>query len=109
MAGLLNDIGIDQVYSTNYKRTLQTPLPFASSNELEINMYSPSKINYDEFLVTTTGNKVLIVGHSNTIPTFVNELIKDSVYPQIEDSNNSNLYIISKCGDDINHEVIKID
>ena len=51
-----NDIGIDQVYSTNYKRTLQTALPFASSNELEIKIYSPSKINYDEFLVTTTGN-----------------------------------------------------
>ena len=104
-----NDIGIDQVYSTNYKRTLQTALPFASSNELEINIYSPSKINYDEFLVTTTGNKVLIVGHSDTTPTFVNELIKDNVYPQMEDSNNSNLYIISKCGDDIHHEVIKID
>ena len=98
-----------QVYSTNYKRTLQTALPFASSNELEINIYSPSKINYDEFLVTTTGNKVLIAGHSDTTPTFVNELIKDNVYPQMEDSNNSNLYIISKCGDDIHHEVIKID
>jgi len=104
-----NNLGIDHVYSTEYKRTMQTALPCANSNELKINIYSPSKINYDEFLVTTTGNKVLIVGHSDTTPTFANELIKENVYPQMDDSNNSNLYIVSICGDDIHHEVIKID
>ena len=104
-----NNLGIDHVYSTDYKRSMQTALPFANSNELKINIYSPSKINYEDFLVTTTGNKVLIVGHSDTTPTFANELIKENVYPQMDDSNNSNLYIISKCGDDIHHEVIKID
>jgi len=104
-----NNLGIDHVYSTDYKRSMQTALPFASSNELKINIYSPSKINYEDFLVTTTGNKVLIVGHSDTTPTFANELIKENVYPQMDDSNNSNLYIVSICGDERNHEVIKID
>ena len=104
-----NNLGIDHVYSTDYKRTMQTALPFANSNELKINIYSPSKINYEDFLVTTTGNKVLIVGHSDTTPTFANELIKENVYPQMDDSNNSNLYIVSICGDEINHEVIKIN
>ena len=103
-----NNLGIDHVYSTDYKRTMQTALPFANSNELKINIYYPSKINNDEFLVTTTGNKVLIVGHSDTTPTFANELIKENVYPQMDDSNNSNLYIVSIWGDEINHEVIKI-
>jgi len=27
----------------------------------------------------------------------------------MDDSNNSNLYIVSICGDERNHEVIKID
>ena len=37
--------------------------------------------------------KVLIVGHSNTIPNFVNGLIEKDFYNQIDDLNNSNLYI----------------
>lgn len=104
-----NDLDIDKVYSTNYNRTMQTVHPFASKNELEISQYSPSKINYEDFLGSTIGDNVLIVGHSNTIPTFVNEIIKEIVYPDIEDSNNSNLYIVSKCGDEVSHEVIKIE
>ena len=104
-----NDLDIDKVYSTNYNRTMQTVHPFASANELEIIQYSPSKINYEDFLGSTIGDNVLIVGHSNTIPTFVNEIIKEIVYPDIEDSNNSNLYIVSKCGDEVSHEVIKIE
>ena len=103
------DLEIDKVYSTNYKRTMQTALPVSNSKGLEISLYSPSNIDYEGFLDSTIGDNVLIVGHSNTIPTFVNEIINDNVYPDIEDSNNSSLYIVSKCGDEINHEVIKID
>jgi|TARA_B100001250_G_scaffold347746_1_gene318142 broad specificity phosphatase PhoE len=103
------DLEIDKVYSTNYKRTMQTALPVSNSKGLEISLYSPSNIDYEGFLYSTIGDNVLIVGHSNTIPTFVNEIINDNVYPDIEDSNNSSLYIVSKCGDEINHEVIKID
>lgn len=103
------DLEIDKVYSTNYKRTMQTALPVSNSKGLEISLYSPSNIDYEGFLYSTIGDNVLIVGHSNTIPKFVNEIINDNVYPDIEDSNNSSLYIVSKCGDEINHEVIKID
>lgn len=103
------DLEIDKVYSTNYKRTMQTALPVSNSKGLEISLYSPSNIDYEGFLDSTIGDNVLIVGHSNTIPKFVNEIINDNVYPDIEDSNNSSLYIVSKCGDEINHEVIKID
>jgi len=103
------DLEISKIFSTNYNRTLQTVLPFSRSSELEINIYSPSSINYEDFLETTSGDNVLIVGHSNTIPSFVNGLIKEETYPDIEDSNNSNLYIVSKCGAEINHELIKIE
>ena len=103
------DLEINKVYSTNYNRTLQTVLPFSNSSELEINIYSPSSINYEGFLETTSGDNVLIVGHSNTIPSFVNGLIQEEIYPDIEDSNNSNLYVVSKCGAEINHELIKIE
>ena len=104
-----NDLEIDKIFSTDYKRTMQTALPFSSSSGLTINTYSPSNIDYQDFMAKTKRDNVLIVGHSNTIPTFVNELIRENAYPDIEDSNNSNLYIVNKCGEQVNHQVIKIN
>ena len=88
---------------------MQTALPFSSSSGLTINTYSPSNIDYQDFLAKTKRDNVLIVGHSNTIPTFVNELIRENAYPDIEDTNNSNLYIVNICGEQVNHQVIKIN
>ena len=104
-----NDLEIDKIFSTDYKRTMQTALPFSSSSGLTINTYSPSNIDYQDFLAETKRDNVLIVGHSNTIPTFVNEIIRENAYPDIKDSNNSNLYIVNICGDQVNHQLIKIN
>ena len=52
---------------------------------------------------------VLIVGHSNTIPNFVNELINDQVYDQIDDLNNSNLYVVNLCDSSLSHSLIKVN
>ena len=104
-----NDLEIDKIFSTDYKRTMQTALPFSSSSGLTINTYSPSNIDYQDFLAKTKRDNVLIVGHSNTIPTFVNEIIRENAYPDIKDSNNSNLYIVNICGDQVNHQLIKIN
>ena len=50
-----------------------------------------------------------MVGHSNTIPGFVNGLIEEDYYEQINDTVNSNLYIVKKCPEEINHNVIQIN
>ena len=103
------DKEISKIYSTNYKRTLNTVKPLATEINLETIIYSPSKIEFKRFLELNTGNNVLIVGHSNTIPDFVNGLINSNVYSQIDDLNNSNLYIVSICDSEINHQLIKIN
>ena len=41
--------------------------------------------------------------------SFVNELIDNDYYQQIDDLNNSNLYIVSICGSNVTHELIKVD
>jgi 2,3-bisphosphoglycerate-dependent phosphoglycerate mutase len=38
-----------------------------------------------------------VVGHSNTIPTFTNNILNKNIYNNIEDNNNSNLYVVSIC------------
>lgn len=104
---ILKDIKFDAIYSTNYNRTMQTAKPIAESNELEIIQYNPSNFNFDDFKESTKGKTVLVVGHSNTTPSFANSFIGKNEYIQIEESNYANLYIITVTGDTITHSLLK--
>ena len=103
------DKDISKIYSTNYKRTLETVKPIQEAIGLATILYSPSSIDYKDFISSNKGEIVLVVGHSNTIPNFVNELINDQVYTQIDDLNNSNLYIVNLCDSIISHSLIKVN
>lgn len=103
------DKDISKIYSTNYKRTLETVKPIEVAMGLTAILYSPSSIDYENFISSNKGEIVLVVGHSNTIPEFVNELINDQVYSQIDDLNNSNLYIVNLCDSSISHRLIKVN
>ncbi|MGZ0017486.1 SixA phosphatase family protein [Yeosuana sp. AK3] len=92
---VLKNIAFDAVYSTNYHRTKETALPTAKKNNLELTLYNPKTTEIEKFLKDTEGKNVLVVGHSNTIPDFVNFILKTKKYKDIEDNNNSNLYIIT--------------
>ena len=103
------DKDITKIYSTNYKRTLETVKPIQEAIGLTAILYSPSSIDYKDFISSNEGEVVLIVGHSNTIPNFVNELINDQVYDQIDDLNNSNLYVVNLCDSSLSHSLIKVN
>ena len=104
-----SDKNISKIYSTNYKRTLETVKPIQESSDIIPIIYSPSDIDYKNFIMSNKTEVVLIVGHSNTIPDFVNGLISENVYSQIDDLNNSNLYVVNICESGISHKLLKID
>ena len=104
-----SDKNISKIYSTNYKRTLETVKPIQESSDIIPIIYSPSDIDYKNFIMSNKIEVVLIVGHSNTIPDFVNGLISENVYSLIDDLNNSNLYIVNICESGISHKLLKID
>ncbi len=106
---VFKNIELDKIYSTNYNRTIQTVTPISEENNIDISIYSPSKINYKNFISNNFGSKVLVVGHSNTIPFFVNGLINKEFYQQIDDLNNSNLYVVTICGNNISHKLLHIN
>ncbi|KRO89714.1 MAG: hypothetical protein ABR90_05695 [Cryomorphaceae bacterium BACL29 MAG-121220-bin8] len=103
-AGKWNDffknVKFDAVYSTDYFRTKETAYPILNYDQ-EIKIYNPSLISYKNFIELNKGKTVLVVGHSNTIPDFVNKILEKSIYNNIEDSNNSNLYFINKCDGEV--------
>ena len=107
--GYFENKEVNSIYSTNYNRTIETVLPVSIAKGIKPIIYSASNINYESFLKKEKGNTVLVVGHSNTIPGFVNKLIDEDYYSQINDTVNSNLYIVKKCSEEISHYVIQID
>ena len=103
---IFEKIEIDKILSTDTKRTISTVIPTSDKKQLKVETYRPEEISYETFLKENKGNKVLIVGHSNTIPETTNILIKKKIYNQIEDNNNSNLYFVNICDGIISHELL---
>ncbi len=89
-----DDKKIDAIYSTNFKRTMNTARPTAIGNGLEIKTYNPSKLNSSSFKKNTKGKNVLVVGHSNTTAQFANAILKRNEAPEIDESDYGNLYIV---------------
>jgi 2,3-bisphosphoglycerate-dependent phosphoglycerate mutase len=92
---VLQHIKFDAVYSTDYNRTKQTAQPTAEKNGLELTMYDPSNLDGKAFLEINKGKTVLVVGHSNTTPAFVNAILGEQKHQGMADDNNANLYIVT--------------
>ena len=88
------DIPLDAVYSTDYKRTTYTAVQTAISKGLEVQLYDPRNLNDSTFVANTAGKTVLVVGHSNTTPAFVNAVLDEAKYEDIDDTNNGNIYTV---------------
>lgn len=108
-SNVFREVSFDAVYSTDYSRTIQTAIPTANSKNIKPIIYDANDRNSLQFQKKTRGKTILIVGHSNTIPQFVNAVLKEERYSQIEDNNNSNLYIVTLHGDKANSVLLKID
>ena len=52
-------------------------------------------IDVELFKKETQGKTILIVGHSNTVPNMVNQIIKENKYVDIAENQFGNLYIIT--------------
>jgi len=106
---VLKHISFDAIYSTDYKRTLKTAAPIAEKSNLEIKLYNPSKVDFELFQLENTGKNVLIVGHSNSVPQFVNGLINQQKYQEMNDDEFSYLYIVTVKGKEITDLLLNFD
>lgn len=92
---IFKNVKFDAIYSTDYNRTIETAKPTANSNNLTIQIYDAIQLDTRNILENNKGNNVLIVGHSDTTPKFVNKFLGTDSYLDIDDSNNGNLYILT--------------
>ncbi len=93
-AEIFDPIPMDVIYSTNYERTSMTAAPTSVKKNIDIKYYDPNEVDIEEFKLINEGKNVLIVGHSNTTPEFVNKMIGFEKYDDMDDSDNSSLFIV---------------
>ncbi len=91
---IFSEIPINSIYSTDFERTKMTAAPIAVSKDLVIKTYDPATLEIDVFKYENIGTNVLVVGHSNTIPDFVNKMIGENKYSDLDDYDNSSLFIV---------------
>ncbi|NER11085.1 Phosphohistidine phosphatase SixA [Muriicola jejuensis] len=98
-AEILKDANINAIYTTDYLRTTMTAAPTEVKYDLIRQYYDPSMLDIAQFKADTRGKNVLVVGHSNTTPEFVNKMIGEEKYPPMDDSDNGSLFIVQQIGD----------
>lgn len=94
-AEIFRETSFDLIYSTDYHRTRETANTIAETKALEVQFYNPAQMNDADFQKNTRGKTVLVVGHSNTNPHFVNSILKEGRYKDIDEAESGSLFIVT--------------
>jgi broad specificity phosphatase PhoE len=97
IANMLKDEQLTAVYSSDFKRTRNTAAPTAKMQGKEITIYNARDLKgFKAELMKKykNGEKILVVGHSNTTPFLANLLTQEGKYKQIDESDYDNFYKI---------------
>ncbi|HEY7316227.1 MAG TPA: phosphoglycerate mutase family protein [Candidatus Binatia bacterium] len=94
---VIGQSGIKAIYNSHFVRSRETARPLAAHLGLSpIVMDEPPQITSD-ILSNHTGQTVLVIGHSDTIPDLITRLGAGSI-PAIDDSEFDNLFIVKVFG-----------
>lgn len=100
-AEILEDIPLDAIYSTDFQRTTMTAAPTSVKKDITVQYYDPDDINIAQFKANNLGGNVLIIGHSNSTPEFVNKLLGEDKYGPMDDYDNGSLFIVQIVGEEV--------
>ena len=102
LAKLFEDTPISFFYATPYKRTIETITPIAKLNGKDVLSYNPAdKNSVAEMIQSGKGKRMMIAGHSNTIPQMVNMLIGKNQFANMEESDYGKIWILIFKGNEL--------
>ncbi|MEK6154299.1 phosphoglycerate mutase family protein [Flavobacteriaceae bacterium 3-367] len=108
-AEVLDHVALDAIYTTDYERTSMTAAPAAVKQDITVQYYDPRNVDLEAFKAANLGKNVLVVGHSNTTPDFVNKMIGEEKYDGMDDTDNSSMFIVQITGNSTTDIRLKID
>jgi broad specificity phosphatase PhoE len=89
--------GIDAVYATPYRRSVETAKPIADALKLQVRSYDAADTEkfLDELVKEEKGKIVLVVGHSDTVPAMIGNMGASKRVPAIAENEYDNIYIVT--------------
>ncbi|MFS4491499.1 SixA phosphatase family protein [Maribacter sp. 2308TA10-17] len=93
-AEILRDVELDAIYSTDYNRTSMTAAPISVKQDVDVEYYDLRILDIEQFKADNLNRTVLVVGHSNTTPDFVNSIMGEDKYSSMSDDDNGSLFIV---------------
>jgi len=89
--------GVDAVYATPYRRTVETAKPVADALGLSVNTYDAADTEaiMEKIVREHKGKIILVVGHSNTLPLLIGNMGASKKVPPIAENEYDNIYIVS--------------
>ena len=94
LAGMLRDVGIEKIYSSDFERTRDTAAPLASDLGLEVALYDLDQLAELADTLLSSPGRYLVVGHSNTNPELAGLLGGEPGSP-ISDDEYDRLYVLN--------------
>ncbi|HIE45280.1 MAG TPA: hypothetical protein EYP87_03715 [Flavobacteriaceae bacterium] len=86
------DKKVDTIYSTNLNRTFETAEIIAKKKVVGVGFYDPLILDYKKFFENNKNNSIVVVGHANTTPNFINKILGNQKYSQIMQDNYSDIF-----------------
>ncbi len=103
LKNILMNANIDEVYSTDFKRTQLTAAPLANTIGQTIQSYNPRELKAfaEQLKSNSQGKRILIAGHSNTTPTLTNALLGEEKFLQLTEAQYDHLFVVTIGADGI--------
>jgi 2,3-bisphosphoglycerate-dependent phosphoglycerate mutase len=90
------DVKIDKLFSTPYLRTKETLEPLSINRNLPIIEYNPGDKSFAEnLLIYEKGKTIVVVGHSNTCPELVNNLLKMEKFKALTETEYNKIWMLT--------------
>lgn len=95
IAKILHGKSVTHVFSTPFKRTMDTAAPTAQDHSLEVETYDPRDSQGLVDKLKTLDGTILVTGHSNTTPGLVNLLTGSNLENLVEAVQYDMVYIVT--------------
>jgi len=97
LKNILLNANIEEVYSTDYKRTQHTAGPLAKAIGKTVESYNPRELTAfaNQLKSRSKGKNILIAGHSNSTPTLTNALLGAEKFAQLDESQYDHLFVVT--------------
>lgn len=93
---LLEEAEVTAIYSTPFKRTTQTVQPLAEATGREVITYNPMDFEgFAKIVKENNGGRIVVAGHSNTIPQLMNFLLESDQYQVLEEGQYGQVFILT--------------